>query len=58
MDIKKIAILKRKNPDEFTLQRANTEERIKKEILTASNALLLSGAGTVTDVFFTNFMIK
>ena len=37
---------------------ANREERIKKEILTASNATLLSGTGTITDVFFLNFMIK
>jgi flagellar basal body-associated protein FliL len=51
-------ILRRKRPTDFTLQRANTEERIKREILTASNALLLSGTGTVTDVFFSNFMVK
>lgn len=51
-------ILRRKRPSDFTLQRANTEERIKKEILTASNALLLSGTGTVTDVFFSSFMVK
>ena len=51
-------ILARKKPDDFTLQRAKTEEKLKKEILTASNALLLSGAGTITDVFFSNFMIK
>ena len=51
-------ILRRKQPTDFTLQRANTEERIKREILTASNALLLSGTGTVTDVFFSNFMVK
>ena len=52
------SILRRKRPNDFTLQRANTEERIKREILTASNALLLSGTGTVTDVFFSNFMVK
>jgi flagellar basal body-associated protein FliL len=51
-------ILRRKRPTDFTLQRANTEKRIKREILTASNALLLSGTGTVTDVFFSKFMIK
>jgi flagellar basal body-associated protein FliL len=51
-------ILRRKRPTDFTLQRAKTEERIKKEILTASNATLLSGTGTITDVFFLNFMIK
>ena len=51
-------ILRRKQLTDFTLQRANTEERIKREILTASNALLLSGTGTVTDVFFSKFMVK
>jgi flagellar basal body-associated protein FliL len=51
-------ILRRKQLTDFTLQRANTEERIKREILTASNALLLSGTGTVIDVFFSNFMVK
>ena len=51
-------ILRRKRLADLTLQRANTEERIKREILTASNALLLSGTGTVTDVFFSNFMVK
>jgi flagellar basal body-associated protein FliL len=51
-------ILRRKRPKDFTLKRSRTEERIKKEILTASNALLLSGTGTITDVFFTQFMVK
>jgi flagellar basal body-associated protein FliL len=51
-------ILRRKRPSDFTLQRGNTEERIKREILTASNAQLLSGTGTVTDVFFSSFMVK
>ena len=51
-------ILKRKNPSDFTLKRSRTEETIKKEILSASNALLLSGAGTISDVFFSRFMIK
>ena len=51
-------ILRRKRPADFTLKRTRTEERIKKEILTASNALLLSGTGTITDVFFSHFMIK
>ena len=51
-------ILRRKRLIDFTLQRANTEEIIKREILTASNALLLSGTGTVTDVFFSKFMVK
>ena len=51
-------ILKRKQPSDFTLKRSRTEEIIKKEILSASNALLLSGAGTISDVFFSRFMIK
>jgi flagellar basal body-associated protein FliL len=51
-------ILRRKRPSDFTLERFQTEERIKKEILTASNALLLGGTGTITDVFFTRFMVK
>ena len=51
-------ILRRKRPADFTLRRSHTEERIKKEILTASNSLLLSGTGTITDVFFSRFMIK
>ena len=51
-------ILRKKRPADFTLKRSLTEERIKKEILTASNNLLLSGTGTITDVFFSRFMIK
>ena len=51
-------ILRRKRPSDFTLERFQTEERIKKEILTASNDLLLAGTGTITDVFFTRFMVK
>jgi flagellar basal body-associated protein FliL len=51
-------ILKRKQPLDFMLKRSRTEEIIKKEILTASNALLLSGSGTISDVFFSRFMIK
>ena len=51
-------ILRRKRPSDFTLERFQTEERIKKEILTACNALLLGGTGTITDVFFTRFMVK
>ena len=51
-------ILRGKRPADFALKRSQTEERIKKEILTASNNLLLTGSGTITDVFFSRFMIK
>ena len=51
-------IIRRKQTADFNLKRSRAEEIIKKEILNASNALLLSGAGTINDVFFTRFMIK
>ncbi len=51
-------ILRRKRPSDFTLKSSRTEERIKKEILIASNTLLLAGTGTITDVFFTRFVVK
>ena len=51
-------ILRRKRPSDFTLKRSRAEERIKKEILIASNTLLIAGTGTITDVFFTRFVVK
>jgi flagellar basal body-associated protein FliL len=51
-------IFRGKRPADFTLKPSQTEEKIKKEILTASNSLLLSGTGTIVSVFFTRFMIK
>ena len=51
-------ILRRKRPSDFTLKRSRAEERIKKEILIASNTQLLAGTGTITDVFFTRFVVK
>ncbi len=51
-------ILKRKSPDDYLKDKIKTKEQIKREILTASNALLLSGTGTINDVFFTKFIVK
>jgi flagellar basal body-associated protein FliL len=51
-------ILNKKKPADFRLNLSRTQLKIKKEILTDSNALLLSGAGTINDVFFPHFMIK
>ena len=51
-------ILRRKRPSDFTLERFQTEERIKQEIRTACNALLSGGTGTIKDVFFTRFVVK
>lgn len=51
-------ILKRKKSADLIKRKLATEERIKKEILTASNALLLGGTGAIQDVFFSQFIIK
>ena len=47
-------ILRRKRSSDFKLQRSDIKQRVKKEIIMASNALLLTGTGTVTDVLFSS----
>ncbi len=51
-------ILKRKRSKKFYNIPSKAEETLKREILTASNALLISGSGTIRDVFFTEFLIR
>jgi flagellar basal body-associated protein FliL len=51
-------LLSRKNPREYYSNKRKIEERIKKEILITVNPTLLAGTGTVTDVVFTQFVIK
>jgi flagellar basal body-associated protein FliL len=51
-------ILRKNRYSDFKLQRSDIKQRIKKEIRRASNALLLTGTGTVTDVLFSSFIIK
>ena len=51
-------ILRKKRYSDFKLQRSDIKQRIKKEIMRASNALLLTGTGTVKDVLFSSFIIK
>lgn len=51
-------LLRRKQPEDFKGDQRKLEERLKKEIMTTANTLLLSGTGTVTDVFFTQFIVK
>ena len=51
-------ILRRKRSSDFKNDRSNIKERIKKEIIMATNTLLLTGTGTVTDVLFSSFIIK
>ncbi len=51
-------ILNRKSPQEYFSGKVKIEERIKREILTTVNPILLAGTGTVTDVVFTQFVVK
>lgn len=50
-------VLSRKSPREYYSNK-KIEERVKKEILITVNPILLAGTGTVTDVVFTQFVVK
>ncbi len=52
------SILKRKRRKDLKNQPSKLEEILKREIITASNSLLLSGTGTVSDVYFSEFIIS
>lgn len=52
------SILRRKSHKDLIEKNQATQERVKREILTASNALLLSGTGTIRDVYFSEFIVK
>jgi flagellar basal body-associated protein FliL len=52
------SLLSRKKTKDFEKDRVTFEEKVKREILTASNSLLLSGTGTVTNIVFTEFVIS
>jgi len=51
-------ILKRRNLKDLKKSPNNLEESLKREIITASNSLLLSGTGTITDVYFSEFIVS
>ena len=51
-------ILRKKKTRDFTQNKAKLKNRLKQEIVTLANSLLLSGTGTVEDVFFTKFVVK
>jgi len=51
-------ILKRKRSKKFYRIPSQAEETLKREILMASNSLLISGSGTIEDVLFTEFLIR
>ena len=51
-------VISRKKTKDFEKGRVKIEERIKREILTASNSFLLSGTGTITNIIFTEFIVS
>jgi len=51
-------ILRRTDPKDLMRNQVKASEKIKSLIITESNANLLSGTGTIEDVFYTQFMIK
>ena len=51
-------VLSRKSPREYFSGKGKIEEKIKKEILVTVNPILLAGTGIVTDVVFTQFVVK
>ena len=51
-------VLSRKDPQAYYSTKRKIEEQIKKEILVTVNPILLAGTGTVTDVVFTQFVVK
>ena len=50
-------LLSRKKLKDFKNKKIPIEETLKREILTVSNSLLISGTGVITDVLFTEFML-
>ncbi len=51
-------VIGRKKIKDFEKGGVKIEEKIKREILTASNSFLLSGAGTITNIIFTEFIVN
>lgn len=52
------SLLSRKKTKDFEKGRVTIEEKVKREILIASNSFLLSGTGTITNIIFTEFIIS
>ena len=51
-------VISRRKSKDFEKGSVKIEEKIKREILTASNSFLLSGTGTVTNIIFTEFIVS
>jgi len=52
------ALLKRKKLSDFLDPKKPVEERIKKEIIASTNTTLISGVGSIEDVFFSQFVVQ
>lgn len=52
------SLLKRKKPIDFIQDKKKVEQRLRQEIVTLANTLILSGSGTINDVYFTEFIVK
>ena len=51
-------IIRRKSPKEIKGDPNKIKETLKSEIVASANTLLLGGTGTISDVFFSQFIIK
>ena len=51
-------MLRKKRTKDFTINITKLKRRLKQEVIILANSLLLSGTGTVDDVFFTQFVVK
>ena len=51
-------VLSRKSPRDYFSGKGKIEEKIKKEIIVTVNPVLLAGTGSITDVVFTQFVVK
>ncbi len=51
-------ILERKRPKDYLSKRKPVKERLKSEIVTSANTLLVTGSGKINDVYFSEFIIR
>ncbi len=51
-------ILERKRPRDYRNPKKPIKDRLKSEIVTSANTLLVTGSGKINDVFFSEFIIR
>ncbi len=51
-------ILERKRPRDYLNPKKPIKERLKSEIVTSANTLLVTGSGKINDVYFSEFIIR